>query len=179
MLCPLLYSAGWGQALSDYPLLQCRCRSRARASLRNRLPGFFVFLPLLLFQAGALVILRNVKNTGFQCPRFRSSCLLLAQSGHPLVALHMSAFGGKADMTVCGNPLSRSLLGVKRTWACALGGQNERTIEKLVETPWWLCHPFMSRSATIWRASCSMSLARNAASNSSNGNDVGSAAWSK
>ena len=84
MLCPLLYSAGWGQALSDYPLLQCRCRSRARASLRNRLPGFFVFLPLLLFQAGALVILRNVKNTGFyQCPRFRSSCLLLAQSGHP------------------------------------------------------------------------------------------------
>jgi hypothetical protein len=30
-------------------------------------------------------------------------------------ALHMSAFGGKADMTVCGNPLSRSLLGAKRT----------------------------------------------------------------
>jgi hypothetical protein len=25
------------------------------------------------------------------------------------------AFGGKADMTLCGNPLSRSLLGVKRT----------------------------------------------------------------
>jgi len=32
-----------------------------------------------------------------------------------LVAPHMSAFGGKADMTVCGNPLSRPLLGVKRT----------------------------------------------------------------
>src|SRR5262245_48170233 len=30
-------------------------------------------------------------------------------------ALHMSAFGGKADMTVCGCLLSRSLLGVKRT----------------------------------------------------------------
>src|SRR5215470_4459364 len=30
-------------------------------------------------------------------------------------ALHMSAFEGKADMTVCGSPLSRSLLGVKRT----------------------------------------------------------------
>src|SRR5678815_576397 len=28
----------------------------------------------------------------------------------------MSAFGCKADMTLCGNPLSRSLLGVKRTW---------------------------------------------------------------
>ena len=26
----------WGQAPSDYPPLQCRCRSRARASLRNR-----------------------------------------------------------------------------------------------------------------------------------------------
>src|SRR5215467_10071976 len=36
-----------------------------------------------------------------------------------LVALHMSAFGGKADMTLCGNPLLRSLLGVKRTWAVA------------------------------------------------------------
>ena len=31
------------------------------------------------------------------------------------IALHMSAIGGKADMTVCGNPLLRSLLGVKRT----------------------------------------------------------------
>src|SRR5215510_6407067 len=30
-------------------------------------------------------------------------------------AAHMSAFEGKADMTVCGSPLSRSLLGVKRT----------------------------------------------------------------
>jgi hypothetical protein len=31
----------------------------------------------------------------------------------------MSAFGGKADMTLCENPLSRSLLGVKRTWVGA------------------------------------------------------------
>jgi hypothetical protein len=36
------------------------------------------------------------------------------------LAPHMSAFGGKADMTVCGNPLSRSLLGVKRTSPFAL-----------------------------------------------------------
>jgi hypothetical protein len=35
-------------------------------------------------------------------------------------APHMSAFGGKADMTVCGNPLSRSLLGAKRTCPFAL-----------------------------------------------------------
>jgi hypothetical protein len=32
----------------------------------------------------------------------------------------MSAFGGKAAMTLCGNPLLRSLLGVKRTWVGAL-----------------------------------------------------------
>src|SRR5262249_37613001 len=32
----------------------------------------------------------------------------------------MYAFGGKADTAVCGSPLSRSLLGVKRTWAGAL-----------------------------------------------------------
>jgi hypothetical protein len=32
----------------------------------------------------------------------------------------MSAFAGKADMKFFGNPLSRSVLGVKRTWACAL-----------------------------------------------------------
>jgi hypothetical protein len=37
-----------------------------------------------------------------------------------LAAPHMSAFGGKADMDCCGNPLSRSLLEVKRTWAVAL-----------------------------------------------------------
>src|SRR5262249_58132777 len=32
-----------------------------------------------------------------------------------LVAPHMSAFGGKADIVFCESPLSRSLLGVKRT----------------------------------------------------------------
>jgi hypothetical protein len=31
----------------------------------------------------------------------------------------MSAFGSKADMTVCGNPLSQSLSGVKQTWLVA------------------------------------------------------------
>src|SRR5262249_30057114 len=35
-------------------------------------------------------------------------------------ALHMSAFGGKADMTICRCLLSRSLLGVKRTCVAAL-----------------------------------------------------------
>jgi hypothetical protein len=32
----------------------------------------------------------------------------------------MSAFEGKADMNFFWNPLSRSLLGVKRTWAVAV-----------------------------------------------------------
>jgi hypothetical protein len=36
------------------------------------------------------------------------------------VAPHMSAFGGKADITFCGSTLSRSLLGVKRTRLLAL-----------------------------------------------------------
>ena len=35
----------------------------------------------------------------FRRPQAR--CPLLAQSGHPY-ALHMSAIGGKADMTFCG-----------------------------------------------------------------------------
>src|SRR5262249_34691223 len=35
-------------------------------------------------------------------------------------ALHMSAFGVKADMTFSGSLLSRSLLGVNRTWAGAV-----------------------------------------------------------
>jgi hypothetical protein len=34
-------------------------------------------------------------------------------------ALHMSAFGGKADMAFRGISLSRSLLGAKRTWLVA------------------------------------------------------------
>jgi hypothetical protein len=37
-----------------------------------------------------------------------------------VVALHMSAFGGKADMAYRGISLSRSLLGVKRTCRFAL-----------------------------------------------------------
>jgi len=37
-----------------------------------------------------------------------------------LFAPHMSAFWGEADMIFCGNPLSRSLLGVKQTSAVAL-----------------------------------------------------------
>jgi len=36
------------------------------------------------------------------------------------LAPHMSAFGGKADMTVCRCLLSRSQLGIKRTWPFAL-----------------------------------------------------------
>jgi hypothetical protein len=37
-----------------------------------------------------------------------------------LVAPHMSAFGGKADMAFGGGPLLRSLVGVKRTRIDAL-----------------------------------------------------------
>jgi hypothetical protein len=37
-----------------------------------------------------------------------------------LIAPHMSAFGGKADMTFRGSPLLRSLLEAKRTCCFAL-----------------------------------------------------------
>ena len=37
----------------------------------------------------------------------------------------MSAFEGKADMTIFGSPLSRSLLGVKRTYRFALLGHTK------------------------------------------------------
>jgi hypothetical protein len=47
-------------------------------------------------------------------------CAVLALSGHSIYVAFDIAFGGKADMTVCGNPLSRSLLGVKRTCRFAL-----------------------------------------------------------
>jgi hypothetical protein len=37
-----------------------------------------------------------------------------------LVAPHMSACGGKADMTVCGMSAFAVAIGVKRTWLVAL-----------------------------------------------------------
>jgi hypothetical protein len=43
----------------------------------------------------------------------------------------MSAFGGKADMTLCGNPLSRSLLGIKRTYPFALQMSAERKTDAM------------------------------------------------
>jgi hypothetical protein len=52
-------------------------------------------------------------------------------------APHMSAFEGKADMAFCGNPLSRSLLRVKRT-----SGFCGR-----------IC-PLMTQSGLLWRCLC-------------------------
>ena len=42
----------------------------------------------------------------------------------------MSAFGGKAEMTICGNPLLRSLLGVKRTWRFVGPSLNEPQLNR-------------------------------------------------
>src|SRR5262249_37045206 len=53
----------------------------------------------------------------------RSSAVLLIDEADALLGKRTKvkdAFGGKADMTVCGGPLSRSLSGVKRTCAFAL-----------------------------------------------------------
>jgi hypothetical protein len=53
-----------------------------------------------------------------------------------LVAPQMSAFGGKADMTLCGNPLSRSLLGVKRTslFATHMSAYDPKRTSRLIGT---------------------------------------------
>src|SRR5262249_25443342 len=55
-----------------------------------------------------------------------------------LVALHMSAFGGKADMTVCRCPLLRSLLGVQRTLAFAPHMSASDPKRTFIAVPlWW------------------------------------------
>jgi len=63
---------------------------------------------------------RNLGQTRYSICLKRQIALMLFMSAIGpkrtfLFAPHMSAFGAKADMTLCGNPLSRSLLGVKRT----------------------------------------------------------------
>src|SRR5262245_15940976 len=55
-----------------------------------------------------------------QSALLRRTCLLFGPKRTSVSAPHMSAFGGKADMTVCVCLLLRSLLGVKRTWVGAL-----------------------------------------------------------
>jgi hypothetical protein len=61
-------------------------------------------------------------------------------------APHISAFGGKADMTLCGNPLLRSLSGVKRTFQLCrsmsaiyyffLSGQREPSSNRQLLATW-------------------------------------------
>src|SRR5262245_49118911 len=51
-------------------------------------------------------------NTWLHRPMLHTFKTVLANS-------EPSTHGGKADMTVCRSPLSRSLMGVKRTWRCA------------------------------------------------------------
>jgi hypothetical protein len=67
---------------------------------------------------------REIVEPVSRMPRDRAHFGAMSASGPKrtsLVAPHMSAFGSKADMTLCGNPLSRSLSGVKRrTWVDAL-----------------------------------------------------------
>src|SRR5262245_3833903 len=50
----------------------------------------------------------------------------------------MSAFGGKADMNACGCPLSRLLLGVKRTWGGALHLVVHCTCPLVTQSGHWL-----------------------------------------
>src|SRR5262249_326669 len=49
----------------------------------------------------------------------------------PSCTPHTPTFRGKADMTVCESPLSRSLLGVKRTWRFSLHFGPKRKLPRL------------------------------------------------
>src|SRR5262245_61050945 len=73
----------------------------------------------------------------------------------------MSAFGGKADMTVCGSPLSRSLLGVKRTCSVAphMSAYDPKRTSDVPSCWTWVqldaarrflkCRPFASKLSSI------------------------------
>src|SRR5262245_10130083 len=70
----------------------------------------------------------NLSRLGRYSPRRDQMAILFATLHESAIgpkqtstsAPHMSAFGGKADMTLCGCPLFRSLLGAKRTCPFAL-----------------------------------------------------------
>ena len=80
-----------------------------------------------------------------------SECPLLAHSGHRLVAQHMSAFGAKADMAVCENPLLRSLLGVKRT--CVFAAHMSAFDPKRISPP-SRAAPESNTMTSPWRSGC-------------------------
>ena len=65
----------------------------------------------------------------------------------PSSAPHMSAFGGKADMTGCRSPLSWSLLGVKRTSPIAL---HESAYDPKRTSLGLLLDPFLSTSGSCY-----------------------------
>jgi hypothetical protein len=60
------------------------------------------------------------KLGGFLLTRMRRAVSAFGTKRTSLVAPHMSAFGGKADITKRKYPLLQSQLGVKRTWVGAL-----------------------------------------------------------
>src|ERR1044072_2988382 len=86
--------------------------------LRSAISEPLVPTPLVLHRKSAMssfrVALRGKADTCFCTAYVRSWPLATS-----LVAPHMSAVGGKADMTGCRCPLLRSLLGLKRTWVFA------------------------------------------------------------
>jgi hypothetical protein len=65
----------------------------------------------ILAVAGAPVCAQAQNPTPAKVTKADAQMSAIGPKRTSLVAPHMSAFGGKADMTVCANPLSRSLLG--------------------------------------------------------------------
>src|SRR5262245_23561895 len=109
-------AAGGPQDQEDDAVAVGSLRSRRQGPPQGRtVPSLLVLMKLSL---------RRWKRWAFLLPADEANRISGAMSAvGPKQTLasapHMSAFGGKADMTVCRCLLSRSLLGVKRTWAFA------------------------------------------------------------
>src|SRR6476620_2779779 len=75
-------------------------------------------------------------------------------------ASHMSAFGGKADMALCENPLSRSLFGAKRTYPFALHmrGKTAVSLSQIQPTPLYGRASFIPRSSADLRFYVSVAI---------------------
>src|SRR6202162_846460 len=90
-----------GQALSDYPPLQCRCRSRARASLRNRHqgPSIMGFEDEVEQSIGRPC---RQTNGGSKRPsELTSSIVLRGTSFHHLVELEFPPIGFDHSLLLC------------------------------------------------------------------------------
>src|SRR5262249_25661757 len=71
-----------------------------------------------ILQSRCCVPKTGTRASGERANRYCSDVCFWPKANMEKNAINV-AIGGKADMALCGNSLSRSLLGVKRTWLVA------------------------------------------------------------